>query len=48
MDNDLLQNDKSYEQTINMLHGRLTIVENPSNQSKYNFDDLTGFANREK
>lgn len=47
MDNDLLQNDKSYKQTIKMLHGRLTIVENTSNQSKYNFDDLTGFANRE-
>lgn len=47
MNNDLLKNDRSYEQTINMLHGRLTIVEKQLNKSKYNFDDLTGFANRE-
>lgn len=47
MNNDLLKHHSKYEQTINMLHGRLTIIDNTSNQSKYTFDDLTGFANRE-
>lgn len=46
MNNDLLKHHSKYEQTINMLHGRLTIIDNTSNQSKYTFDDLTGFANR--
>lgn len=47
MNSNLSKHNPKYEQTIKMLHGRLTIVENPFNQSKYTFDDLTGFANRE-